>query len=75
MIAEGCLEGVDEVYGLHNIPDFTEGDIRSAVGPVMANSLRVEVIVKGQGGHGSTPHKLHDPITASAFLLNGFHAI
>lgn len=25
MIKEGCLEGVDEVYGLHNIPDFPEG--------------------------------------------------
>jgi hippurate hydrolase len=25
MIEEGCLEGVDEVYGLHNIPNFPAG--------------------------------------------------
>jgi len=28
MIEEGCLEGIDEVYGYHNIPNFDEGDIR-----------------------------------------------
>jgi len=25
MIKEGCMEGVDEVYGCHNIPNFTTG--------------------------------------------------
>jgi amidohydrolase len=25
MIEEGCLDGVDEVYGMHNVPNFREG--------------------------------------------------
>jgi len=25
MVKEGCLEGIDEVYGYHNIPQFPEG--------------------------------------------------
>jgi metal-dependent amidase/aminoacylase/carboxypeptidase family protein len=25
MIKEGCLNGVDEVYGCHNMPNFTAG--------------------------------------------------
>lgn len=36
MIKEGCLNGVDEVYGLHNVPNFDEGDIRVCNGPIMA---------------------------------------
>ena len=36
MIKEKCLVGVDEVYGLHNVPNFDEGDIRVCDGPIMA---------------------------------------
>ena len=36
MIDENCLDGVDEVYGLHNVPNFDEGDIRVCNGPIMA---------------------------------------
>ena len=36
MIKEGCLNGVDEVYGLHNVPNFDEGDIRVCNGAIMA---------------------------------------
>ncbi|PJF20277.1 MAG: amidohydrolase, partial [Phototrophicales bacterium] len=36
MIAAGCLEGVDEVYGLHNDPGTETGKIRTRVGPLTA---------------------------------------
>ena len=36
MIKEKCMVDVDEVYGLHNIPNFDEGDIRVCDGPFMA---------------------------------------
>lgn len=65
MIAEKCLEGVDEVYGFHNIPNFDEGDIRVCEGPFFAAVTVVKIKVVGQGGHGSTPHKLTDPITCA----------
>lgn len=32
MIKEGVLDGVDEIYGLHNIPNFKEGQIRTKEG-------------------------------------------
>ena len=65
MIQEGCLKGVDEVYGFHNIPNFDEGDIRVCEGPFFAAVTRVRITVIGQGGHGSTPHKLVDAITCA----------
>lgn len=65
MIKEGCLEGVDEVYGYHNVPNFDEGDIRVCEGPIFACSTRIKIKITGQGGHGSAPHKIRDPITAA----------
>ena len=71
MINDGCLDGVDEVYGFHNIPNFTEGDIRviAGGGAVMAASTHVKITIKGKGGHGSLPHKINDVITAGAAVL------
>ena len=63
MIKEKCLDGVDEVYGLHNVPNFDEGDIRVCNGPIMAAVVIVKITIKGKGGHGSTPHNVIDPIT------------
>lgn len=47
MIKDGCLESVDEVYGLHNVPNFDEGDIRVCAGPIMAAVTRVQIRVIG----------------------------
>jgi len=47
MVKEGCLEGVDEVYGLHNIPNFFEGDIRVCGGPFFAGCTDLKITVKG----------------------------
>ena len=68
MIEEGCLDIVDEVYGYHNVPNFDEGDIRVCSGPILAGICDVKIKVTGQGGHGSAPHKLRDPITAGAMV-------
>lgn len=75
MIKEGCLQGVDEVYGLHNMPDFPEGQIRTIPGPFFAQPSVVKIKVKGRGGHGSVPHKLVDSIACAAQILNAFHII
>ena len=58
MVKEGCLEGVDEVYGYHTIPNFHEGDIRVVDGAIMAATSIVRITIKGQGGHGSVPHMI-----------------
>jgi metal-dependent amidase/aminoacylase/carboxypeptidase family protein len=47
MIQEGCLKGVDEVYGFHNIPNFDEGDIRVCEGPFFAAVTKVRITVIG----------------------------
>ena len=75
MIKEGCLNDVDEVYGLHNVPNWDEGDIRVVAGPIMAAAVIVKIKVKGKGGCGSAPHEVKDPIVAAARLYNALHTI
>lgn len=56
MIEDGCLEGVDEIYGFHNRPMFKEGIISTKPGAVMASATIVRITVNGVSGHGSSPH-------------------
>ena len=75
MIAEGCLDGVDEVFGFHNISVFPAGEVRVIPGPIMANGTNVVIKINGRGGHGSVPHMVNDVISCGAAILNQFHAI
>lgn len=69
MVAEGALEGVSEVYGLHNWPAYPRGELRVIPGPIMAQVHSFEISVRGRGGHGSQPQDCRDPIVAGAALV------
>lgn len=69
MVAEGVLEHVDEIYGLHNWPAWPLGELRVAAGPLMAHVIGIDVKIYGKGGHGSQPQSTRDPIVAGAHLV------
>ena len=69
------MKDIDEVYGYHNIPNFDEGDIRVCEGAFFAAVTVVKITITGQGGHGSSPHKLRDPITAAAMVHSALNSI
>ena len=62
MIEEGCLDGVDEVYGAHNMPIYPLGTIVVKEGPMMAEGTHIKITFIGKGGHGSAPQKANDPL-------------
>jgi len=62
MVEEGCLEGVEEVYGMHNFPTYPIGTIVVKSGPMMAQSVHIKITFIGKGGHGSQPEKANDPL-------------
>ena len=43
MLAAGCLEGVDEVYGMHNWPTSAVGTMRVKAGALMAHVAEFRV--------------------------------
>ena len=64
MIKEGVLEGVSEIYGLHNIPWDNTGDVYVKSGFMMAAIDKVIISMKGVGGHSSLIHELINPVYA-----------
>jgi amidohydrolase len=71
MIEDGCLEGVDVIFGTHLWANTPTGTIEYRVGPVMAAADRFEIKIQGSGGHGAQPHKTKDAIvTAAQLVLN-----
>lgn len=75
MVAEGALEGVSEVYGLHNWPGYAKGQLRVTAGPIMAQVHNFEISVRGKGGHGSQPQSCRDPIVAGAALVTALQSV
>jgi amidohydrolase len=69
MVAEGALEDVAEVYGLHNWPPMPKGTVSVKPGPMMAQTHTIEIEVEGVGGHASEPQRCRDPIVAGAHLV------
>lgn len=75
MIEEGALEGIDQVFGMHNVPNFKAGEIRVKEGPMMASICAVKIKILGRGGHSSLPHYFTDVISAGASIITNLHQI
>ncbi len=75
MVAEGALEGVSEVYGMHNWPGFPFGELRIAPGPVMAEEHTILLRLDGKGGHASQPQTCRDPVAAIAQMVTALNSI
>lgn len=75
MIEQGCLEEVDEVYGLHNDPGTPVGTVKTRVGSLMACADRFDLTIKGVGCHAARPHDGLDPITAGCELIGQWQRI
>jgi amidohydrolase len=67
--------GIQEVYGLHNMPGVPVGAIATRKGPLLAASDTATIIVEGKGGHGSAPHKSVDTILAGANIVMALQSI
>ena len=69
MVEEGLLDvagrRVDAAYAWHAYSaEIPRGTWTSRPGPQYAAADELHVTVRGEGGHGSAPHRARDPITA-----------
>src|SRR5699024_11067787 len=69
MIADGCLDGVDAIYGAHVWADNPLGDVFFIEGDAMAAVDTFKINVHGKGGHGAMPHTAVDPVVAISKLV------
>lgn len=75
MIAEKVLEGVAEIYGLHNLPTLPAGYAATRSGPMMGSVDRIEIVLEGKGAHGAIPDQGIDPIVCAAALIQSLQSI
>jgi amidohydrolase len=78
MVEDGLMTrwGVQEVYGLHNMPGIPEGHFAMVPGPMLASSDALEIHVKGKGGHaGAGPHRAVDTVLIGSQIVNALQSI
>ncbi|HWR26148.1 MAG TPA: amidohydrolase [Methanosarcina sp.] len=70
VIAEGGLEGVNAIMGMHIFTNLESGSVGFRPGPFMASTNRFEITLKGKGGHISKPESCIDPVRMATDFLS-----
>lgn len=75
MIEDGCLEGVDAIFGLHVDPTIECGVIGIKYGAYCASSTDVIIEVEGKSCHGAYPSQGIDAIVAICGIVTNLQSI
>lgn len=75
MIGDGCLDGVDVIFGQHIWSTAPVGTIEYRQGPMMAAADFFKIKIQGRGGHGSQPHCTKDSVVIGAQLVSNIQQI
>ena len=75
LIEEGALEEVERIFALHCDPGVDVGQVGLRLGPLTSAADRVEVRLRGTGGHTSRPHLTGDLTFALAKVTTELPAV
>ena len=80
MLAEGVLDAagrrVDAAWAMHVMSGLApRGMVMSRPGPLMAASNELYVTVRGEGGHGSAPHRAKDPVPVACEMVTALQTM
>src|SRR4051795_6300923 len=72
MVKEGMMDrfGIEEVYGMHNMPGVPVGEFAIRPGPLLAAADRIVIEIEGLGSHAARPHQGIDPVVVGAQIVN-----
>lgn len=77
MVEDGMMErfGIQEVYGLHNMPDLPVGEFAIRPGPIMAGADEFDIVVQGLGGHAAMPQHCTDSVVVASHIVLALQSI
>ena len=77
MVESGMMDrfGVQEVYGLHNMPGIPAGQFAIRPGAMMAAADRFEIVVTGKGGHAAIPQDSIDSLLVASHIVLALQSI
>lgn len=70
-LKEGLLEDpkVDAAFAIHISPNLRSGAMATRPGPLLASADEFHLVITGQGGHASAPHRANDPIPVACEIV------
>jgi hippurate hydrolase len=77
MVEDGMMDrwGIQEVYGMHNMPGIPVGEFAIRPGAIMAAADQFEVVITGKGGHAAKPHECIDTTVVAAHVIVALQTI
>lgn len=77
MVEDKLMErfGIQEVYGLHNMPNLPIGEFAIRPGPFMACADEFDITIHGQGGHAAMPHVCVDAVVVASHVVLALQSI
>jgi hippurate hydrolase len=77
MVQDGLIDrfGIQEVYGMHNMPGIPVGHFAIRPGAMMAAADQFEITVTGKGGHAAKPHDCIDTTVVAAHIIVALQTI
>lgn len=69
MIDDGVMADVTAILGVHVYPSVMAGDIGIRYGALTAAADDLEIIIKGESGHGARPHEAIDAIWIASQVI------
>ncbi|MBT55811.1 MAG: amidohydrolase [Mameliella sp.] len=77
MVEEGMMDrfGIDEVYGIHNMPGGPVGHLHTNRGALLAGVDEFTIEITGVGGHGAMPFQTRDPVVTAASVVQALQTI
>ncbi|MFK7861294.1 MAG: M20 aminoacylase family protein [Granulosicoccus sp.] len=77
MVEDGMMDrfGIQQVFGLHNMPDLAIGEFAIRPGPLMACADEFDIVVEGLGGHAAMPHLCTDSVVVASHIVLALQSI
>ncbi len=77
MCDDGMMDkfGIQEVYGLHNMPGLPVGEFSIRPGALLAGTDEFTITINGVGAHAAMPHGGNDPIIIATQMVQALQTI
>ncbi|KPA83160.1 putative Aminoacylase putativen-acyl-l-amino acid amidohydrolase [Leptomonas pyrrhocoris] len=75
LVAAGVMEGVKSIFGMHCAPNYEAGTVGLMPGIITSYPDFFKLVIRGRGGHASTPQLLVDPVPIAAEVVTAIQTI
>ncbi|MFO1142746.1 MAG: M20 aminoacylase family protein [Amaricoccus sp.] len=77
MVEDGLMErfGIEEVYGMHNMPGAPVGTFAIRSGSLLASSDEFTIRLTGRGGHAAQPHQAIDTVLVGSAIVLALQSV